>query len=127
VSVEVRPFVEHSAVLDRDTPAMWTLAWSADFPHAHDFLGLLLRSGSSANAGGWSDPAYDALIDDAAATSDPAEQERLYAEAQAIVREMAPVIPMRYGGTWALSRGGLLGSDVSGVGILRYAGLAWAS
>ncbi len=72
VDVEQRSFDEHSDLLDTDTPPMWTLAWNADYPHAHDFLGLLLRSGSSANVGGWSDPEYDALIDAAAATGDAA-------------------------------------------------------
>ena len=37
-------------------------------------------------------------------------------------RDEVPIIPLGYGGTWALSREGLLGAAVSGVGILRYAG-----
>jgi oligopeptide transport system substrate-binding protein len=126
VTVESRPFDEHSALLAADTPAMWTLSWSADYPHANDFLGLLLRSGSSANMGGWSDEEYDALIDAAAATDDPAAQERLYHAAQSIVREQAPVIPLDHGSRWWLSREGLRGAQVSGVGIQRHADLAWA-
>lgn len=126
VEVERRPFEEHSQMLDRDTPEMWTLAWSADYPHTHDFLGLLLLGDSSANISGWSDPAYDQLVDAAAATSDEVEQARLYAEAQAIVRDSAPLIPLGYGGSWWLSREGLRGDGISGVGILRYADLEWA-
>ena len=126
VEVERRPFEEHSQMLDRDTPDMWTLAWSADYPHTHDFLGLLLLGDSSANISGWSDPAYDQLVDAAAATSDEVEQARLYAEAQAIVRDSAPLIPLGYGGSWWLSREGLRGDGISGVGILRYADLEWA-
>ena len=117
VDVELRPFAEHSALLDADTPSMWTLAWSADYPHAHDFLGLLLRGGSSANIGRWSDSDYDALIEAAAATSDPAEQRRHYDEAQEIVREQVPLIPLRYGSSWWLSREGLAGAG----------SLAWAT
>ena len=113
-------------MLDRDTPDMWTLAWSADYPHTHDFLGLLLLGDSSANISGWSDPAYDQLVDAAAATSDEVEQARLYAEAQAIVRDSVPLIPLGYGGSWWLSREGLRGDGISGVGILRYADLEWA-
>jgi len=125
VLVERRPFEQHSALLAQDIPAMWTLSWSADYPHAHDFLGLLLRSDSSANAGGWSDPAYDALIDRAVATADTAEQERLYGRAQEIIRDEVPLIPLGYGGTWSLSRDGLRGGNVSGTGILRLADLVW--
>jgi oligopeptide transport system substrate-binding protein len=126
VLVEHRPFEEHSELLDTATPSMWTISWSADFPHAHDFLGLLLRSDSSANAGGWSDPAYDALIDAAAATGDPTQQAARYDEAQLILREATPIIPMGYGNTWSLSRDGLRGAAISGVGMLRYADLEWA-
>jgi oligopeptide transport system substrate-binding protein len=125
VDVEVRPFSQHAELLETDTPRMWTLAWNADYPHVHDFLGLLLRSDSSANAGGWSDPAYDALIDQAASTTDVAEQARLYDAAQRLIGREVPVVPLAYGGSWALSREGLLGAIPSGVGILRYAGLAW--
>ncbi len=125
VTVEERSFGDHSALLDADTPALWTLAWSADYPHAHDFLGLLLRSDSSANVGGWSNEAYDALVDAAAATADPGQQAQLYAQAQAIVRDEAPLIPLAYSGSWALSREGLRGAAVSGVGLLRFADLAW--
>jgi oligopeptide transport system substrate-binding protein len=125
VTVEQWSFDDHGTILAGETPSMWTMAWSADFPHAHDFLGLLLRSDSTANVGGWSDPDYDALIVAAAATSDTAEQERLYAEAQAIVRDEVPLIPLGYGSSWALSRDGLAGSDISGVGLVRYADLVW--
>lgn len=125
VEVEERPFEQFSALLDGDTPDMWTLSWSADYPHPHDFLGLLLGSESSANAGGWSGPDFDALIEAAASTSEPIEQERLYREAQAIVRQQAPVIPLRYAVSWALSREGLRGAAPSGMGILRLAGLDW--
>ncbi len=126
VDVEEWSFADHSALLDTDPPALWTLAWSADYPHAHDFLGLLLRSDSSANVGGWADAGYDALIDAAAATTEAAEQERLYAEAQAIIREQVPLIPLDYSSSWALSREGLAGAGPSGVGLLRYADLEWS-
>ena len=126
VSIESRPFEEHSNLLASDTPDMWTLSWSADYPHVNDFLGLLLGSGSSANLGGWSESDYDALIDAAAATDDAAAQEQLYDEAQSIVREQAPVIPLDYGSRWWLSRDGLRGAQLSGVGIQRYADLAWS-
>jgi ABC-type transport system substrate-binding protein len=127
VRVERRPFDEHWTMLAEDSPGMWTAGWSADFPHAHDFLGLLLGSGSRVNFGSWSDPDFDALIDAAAATADPFEQRRLYDQAQAIVRDEAPLIPLGYGGSWWLSRDGLRGGHVSGVGIVRFSEMDWRS
>jgi oligopeptide transport system substrate-binding protein len=112
--------------LERDPPQLWALAWIADYPHPQAFLGLLLETGSGSNYGRWSDAEYDAALERAAATSDPAEQERAFADAQRILRHEVPVIPVGYSEGWALSREGLLGGIESGMGIVRYAGMAWA-
>lgn len=126
VSVEGYDFEPYIGFLDdAGAPQVWTLSWSADYPHAHDFLGLLLETGSTSNGGGWSNAQYDALIEQAAATTDPVEQARIYTQAQEVLEREAPIIPVEYGESWALSRQGLLGALDSGVGIIRYAGLAW--
>jgi len=108
---------------DGDGPAIWAMSWVADYPAAQDFLGLLLQTGSTNNYGRWSDPAYDAAIDAAASTEDVGEQARRYAEAEAILKEAVPVIPMAYHEGWALGRDDLAGTQVSGLGILRFASL----
>jgi ABC-type transport system substrate-binding protein len=126
IVVEARPFGDFNELLDDDPPDMWSLDWIADYPHAQDFLGLLLGSRSRNNVAGWSDPEFDAALEAAASTPDMAEQERHYAEAQRIVLNEVPLIPVRYGVSWALSRERLLGGQPSGLGIVRFAGLAWA-
>jgi oligopeptide transport system substrate-binding protein len=123
IEVEVLPFDEYTSLLDVDPPSFWTMGWSADYPHPHDFLGLLLESGSTSNEGRWSDPAFDAALEAAAATDDVSEQERLYATAERIVRDEVPVIPVSYHRTWALSRDGLAGAEPTGLGIIRFASL----
>ncbi len=125
--VEVMAFDEYSSRLEQDPPQMWALSWIADYPHPQDFLGLLLETGSVSNYGHWSDPAYDAALDTAAATEDPAAQAQQYATAQQILKDQVPLIPLRYGEDWALSRTGLLGASETGVGFVRYAGLAWGN
>jgi oligopeptide transport system substrate-binding protein len=127
VAVEVISFRDYETRLrGPDAPDITAHAWSADYPHPHDFLGLLLETGSSSNSGNWSNAAYDALLEDAAATADADEQARIYAQAQDILATEAPVVPFAYLDSWALSRDGLLGADSSGVGIIRFAGLDWA-
>ena len=121
---EVTPFDTYFKRLeDGDGPAIWAMSWVADYPAAQDFLGLLLQTGSTNNYGRWSDPAYDAAIDAAASTEDVGEQARRYAEAEAILKEAVPVIPMAYHEGWALGRDDLAGTQVSGLGILRFASL----
>jgi oligopeptide transport system substrate-binding protein len=127
VNVEVHDFQDFPNYLaDTQTPQMWTLGWVADYPQPNDFLGLLLETGSTSNYGGWSDPQYDDLIAQAAATADVSQQQALYAQAQDILAREVPVVPLEYGQSFALSRDGLLGALESGVGFIRMAGLAWA-
>ncbi|HUS21283.1 MAG TPA: ABC transporter substrate-binding protein [Aeromicrobium sp.] len=127
VDVEVLDFSDY---INREhgpgSPGIWTLSWSADYPHPQDFLGLLLETGSSSNDGQWSNAEYDALLAEAAATANLDEQAQIYAQAQEILEVEAPVVPLAYGESWALSREGLLGASENGVGIVRIAGLAWA-
>ena len=121
---EAMPFEEYFQRLEAgDGPAIWAMSWVADYPAPQDFLGLLLESGSTNNYGRWSDASYDAALDAAASTDDPEEQARRYAEAEAILREAVPVIPMAYHEGWALGRDDLAGTQVSGLGILRFASL----
>jgi ABC-type oligopeptide transport system substrate-binding subunit len=124
VAIEAIPF-NSDQLETQDKPQIWTLAWIADYPHPHDFLGLLLQTGSTSNKGLWSNPYYDALLDQAGAEADIDEQARIYAQAQEILEIEAPVVPVAYDRSFALSRTGLLGALESGVGFIRYAGLAW--
>jgi oligopeptide transport system substrate-binding protein len=127
VQVEIHDFADYiGRQHGPGSPGIWTLSWSADYPHPHDFLGLLLETGSTSNDGGWSNADYDALLEQAAATDDIAEQAAFYAQAQEILQQEAPVVPLAYGESWALARDGLVGAQEAGVGIIRVAGLDWA-
>ena len=125
VALETMPFEDYLARLDSDPPAFWSVSWIADYPAAEDFLGLLLSSGATANYGRWSNAAFDQALAAAGSSPDAAEQARQYDAAQRIVQDEAPVVPVSYGETWALSRRGLLGAVDPGLGIVRFAGLAW--
>ena len=54
----------------------------------------LFKCRSGNNHTGWCNPRYDAAVDQAAHTSDPAERKRLYDEAQRLLTETdVPVAP----------------------------------
>lgn len=122
-SMDFGPYFER---LDADPPAIWTLAWVADYPGRNDFLGILLRSGATNNYARWGSAEFDAALDDALRATDPLEAGAAFDRAEAIVQRDAPVVPLAYGTGWALSRDGLLGAGQNGLGILRLGGLAWA-
>ena len=119
-------FGDYTGRLDDDPPAMWSIIWVADYPSPNDFLGVLLGSGSTANEGRWRSPAFDDAIAEAGSTTDAAAAGAAYGRALATVRDEAPALPVTYGTAWSLTRPGLLGATPNGMGILRYAGLAWA-
>jgi oligopeptide transport system substrate-binding protein len=110
-----------------DGPQFWALSWVADYPSPYDFLGILLGGGQPNNYGGWTSAAFDDAIARAAASQDASTVRAAYDEAEALVRDEAPVVPASYSTSYALSRTGLLGAQTNGLGILRIAGMAWAA
>jgi ABC-type transport system substrate-binding protein len=126
VNYESMGFNDYFNRLASDPPGFWTLSWVADYPGANDFLGLLLGTGSSNNYGHWSSPEFDAAITQAVSATDPTAATAAFDTAQAIVKDQVPVVPVAYGTGAALARKGLLGASDNGLGIIRFAGLAWA-
>ena len=113
--------------LEKDPPAFWEMDWVADYPGANDFLGLLLGTGKTNNFGRWSSGDFDTAVGQALAAGDAASVQQAFDRAQAVVLDQAPVIPVDYGSGYSLSSPKLLGAVPNGQGIIRYAGLAWAS
>ncbi len=68
--------------------------WVGDYPDPNTFLDMFVTGGGN-NRTGWSDPAYDKLIGDAAAEADPAKRHSILRRAEEIlVREQMPVCPI---------------------------------
>lgn len=126
VAFEYMDFDAYAVRLEEDPPDMWALTWVADYPSPNDFLGVLLRSGSTANYGRWRNADFDEVISRATSALSPDEADAGYREALELVRDEAPIVPVSYGVDWRLSRGNLLGATPNGMGILRVAGLVWA-
>lgn len=73
---------------------IFTLGWSADYPDPHNFIDLLFHSQSAENAFNYSNPAVDALIERARATTGLQPRFDLYREAEQIVIADAPLAPL---------------------------------
>lgn len=70
-------------------------SWTADYLDATTFLDMW-RSDSGNNHTGWADRNYDALSDRANTIADPAARAAVLAEAEALVLEAAPIIPIYF-------------------------------
>jgi oligopeptide transport system substrate-binding protein len=126
VGYESMGFDDYFSRLASDPPAFWALSWVADYPGPNDFLGLLLGTASTNNYGHWTSTEFDAAIARATAATDATTASAAFDDAQAIVQRDVPVVPIAYGTGFALARAGLLGASDNGLGILRFASLAWA-
>ena len=71
---------------------MTFLGWSADYPHAENWIRDLFHTGASGNLAGYSNSRVDELIDEAAAEKDPVASVELYKEAQRIILDEDGVI-----------------------------------
>jgi oligopeptide transport system substrate-binding protein len=71
-------------------------SWVGDYPDPNTFLDMFV-TGNGNNRTGWSDPAYDQLIDDAARETDPEKRLAILRQAEAIlIAQEAPVCPIFY-------------------------------
>jgi oligopeptide transport system substrate-binding protein len=74
-------------------PMMFSLVWVADYPDPDNFLRLGLPKGT-----GWKNDDYDALIERSMRSLDQTERLTLLKEADKILVEEAPIIPLGYYG-----------------------------
>lgn len=68
-------------------------SWIGDYPDPNTFLELWITGGGNNNTG-WSNPDYDRLIDQAARAGYQEERYQFFQEAEAILLEESPVIPI---------------------------------
>ena len=68
--------------------------WLADFDDPINYLYLLDSSTGQQNYGNYNNPEYDALLDQARAEFDLVRRAEIFAEAEAVMLEDAPITPM---------------------------------
>jgi oligopeptide transport system substrate-binding protein len=83
------------AITDREMTGMFRTGWQMDYPHIENFLVPLYATGASANDGDYSNPELDAKLAEAAAAQ-PDEALTLYQEAEAMLADDMPAIPLWY-------------------------------
>lgn len=69
--------------------------WIADYPDPTTFLDTM-KTGNGNNWAGWSNPRYDALLARAATLADNDQRFELFQQAEALMLQDAPLIPLYY-------------------------------
>ena len=125
IDVEVMDFNDYVGVLRTDAPQVYTINWIADYPSPHALYGLLLLPNAPDNNGRWADDTFVDLLQAAAEQEERPAQAAAYADADARVREEAPLIPWSYDENWWLVRDGLRGTGQLTIGLLDFGRLSW--
>ncbi|MDO9357292.1 MAG: ABC transporter substrate-binding protein [Solirubrobacteraceae bacterium] len=87
-------------------------------------LSKSLTTGNAQNFGDWSDPAYDALVDEALGEPDPQARAATLVKAQAILSEQLPWIPLVEPAARVFLRSGIAGAPTT---IAPRQGYPWAA
>jgi len=88
--------MEWSSYLDRlndHLPNIWLLGWGADYPDPDDFYRLAIWDRARTV---WKNDQYGELVEEARRSLDHAERMQLYEQAQRILNEELPVVPLVY-------------------------------
>jgi ABC-type oligopeptide transport system substrate-binding subunit/class 3 adenylate cyclase/tetratricopeptide (TPR) repeat protein len=104
LGVEIRwEFVDFDIIFDRQSsnpPHMFCMAWGPDYPDPDNFL----RVGLSSERARWRNAAYEGLIDEARRLTDQGERMNLYQQADRILVQEAPIMPLIYVGDHFLAK-----------------------
>jgi ABC-type oligopeptide transport system substrate-binding subunit len=121
ISIEVRTYENFGSYLDaleENQFPMFGLSWIADYPDPENFVDLLFRGGSPENHTNYDNREVNTLLEQAAAETDDQERWSLYREAEQIILQDAPVIPINYNVDHVLIKPYVAGLEVTPMGIL---------
>jgi ABC-type transport system substrate-binding protein len=87
---------EFEAQLREGKFMMYRYAWFADLPDPDNFLGILYGYASPYNFMGYKNQRVDELLSGALTSVDPLSRATIYREAEALILQDAPVVPLLY-------------------------------
>ena len=80
----------------RETKGMFRGGWQMDYPSIENFLTPIYATGASSNDGDYSNATFDQLLKDAAVDTDLAAGNAKYQQAEALLGQDMPTIPLWY-------------------------------
>ena len=105
--------------LKEEKDEMFAIGWVADYPHPQNFLDILFRSGSENNYGEYSNPAVDALLEEAGTEVDGARSLELYRQVEQMLVDDAAILPLWFGENFLLVKPYVRGYRLNPMGFAR--------
>jgi oligopeptide transport system substrate-binding protein len=99
VKISVRQLEPETFIynLKQEKDEMFMVGWIADYHDPHNFLDVLFYTGGENNFFEYSNPDLDALLEQAAIEQDEATRLTMYQQAEQLVVDEAPCLPLLYG------------------------------
>ncbi len=119
VEISVRQLEPENFIynLKQEKDEMFVMGWIADYPDPHNFLDILFYSGSENNIFEYSNLSLDTLLDQAAIEQDGAVRLAMYQQAEQLVVDDAPCLPLWHGANYILVEPYVKGYKLSPLGI----------
>jgi len=119
VEISVRQLEPENFIysLKQEKDEMFALGWIADYPDPHNFLDILFYTGSEVNISEYSNLTLDTLLDQAAIEQDEAVRLAMYQQAEQLVVDDAPCLPLFHGANYILVEPYVKGYELSPLGI----------
>ncbi len=115
VTIEVMESGAFLDASDRGELQFYLLGWGADYPDATNFLDVHFGQGSSLQFGERNSAIID-LLNEAGRTAEPETRLELYRQANELLRDFAPMLPIAHGGSGVAYEANIEGAHVSPLG-----------
>lgn len=122
VQVNVRLLNQHifQYNLHEEVDEMFTMGWIADYPDPQNFLDILFHSGADYNNANFSNKELDTLLDQAAIEQDYDKRIAMYQQAEQLIVDQAPILPLWFSRNYALVNQRVKGYNIDPLGVPRF-------
>jgi len=110
-------FFSQPQTLKQELDDIYISGWIADYPDPQDFLDILFHSAADYNAGNYSNPEVDNLLDVAATEMDEAKRLDLYQKAEQMLIDGAACLPLWFSSNYVLIKPYVKNYSLNGLGI----------
>ena len=98
VEIQQTEFATYLQDLIKRRFQMFQIGWIADYPDPENFLDILFHSESKNNHTGFSNEQVNKLLEQARVEKDEAKRFQLYSQAEQLILDQAPWVPLWYSG-----------------------------
>ncbi len=117
VTVRQIPSTQYYERLEEEIDNLYEQGWIADYPDPENILDVLFHTGATNNAGSYSNPAIDAILESARTEQEVTRRLGLYRQVNEMLLEDAAAVPLWYDRTYVLVKPYVTGYSITPQGL----------